>query len=107
MVPLQSSLNVTLPGDGSTGVHDPFPGVQPTIEKFEDRVRLMQLLLIVVRLRLLFLIPSLFVLIKYTVFFLCIWKFGVLEFKKHAMCLFVFLSVYYFPSSFFLCKNKE
>ena len=38
MVPLQYSLNVTLPGDGSTGVHDPFPGLQPTIVKFEDKV---------------------------------------------------------------------
>lgn len=38
MVPLQSSLNVTLPGDGNSGPHNPFPGAQPTIEKFEDRV---------------------------------------------------------------------
>jgi len=39
MVPLQSSMNVTLPGDGSSGPHNPFPGAQPTIVKFEDRVR--------------------------------------------------------------------
>ena len=65
----------------------------------------MQLLLIVVRLCLLFLIPSLFLLIKFTVFFLCIWKFGVLELKKHAVFV-CFLSVYYFPSSFnFFCEK--
>ena len=40
MVPLQSSLNVTLPtGIGkSQDEHNPFPGIQPTIVKFEDKV---------------------------------------------------------------------
>ena len=41
MVPLQSSLTVTLPiGHGSNQPnHNPFPGEQPTIIKFEDKVR--------------------------------------------------------------------
>lgn len=39
MVPLQSSLTVTLPaGSGTTSNHNAFPGFQPTIEKFEDKV---------------------------------------------------------------------
>ena len=39
MVPLQSSLTVTLPaGAGSSGNHNAFPGFQPTIERFEDKV---------------------------------------------------------------------
>ncbi len=40
MVPLQSSMNVTLPGAGTRGVHNPFPGPQPTIEQFDDKVKL-------------------------------------------------------------------
>ena len=42
MVPLQSSLTVTLPiGHGSNQPnHNPFPGEQPTIIKFEDKVRM-------------------------------------------------------------------
>ena len=40
MVPLQSSLNVTLPGSGTNGQHNPFPGIQPSIERFEDKVGL-------------------------------------------------------------------
>ena len=39
MVPLQSSLTVTLPvGHGTSTDHNPFPGIQPTIAKFEDKV---------------------------------------------------------------------
>ena len=39
MVPLQSSLTVTLPaGSGSNAMHNAFPGSQPTIERFEDKV---------------------------------------------------------------------
>lgn len=39
MVPLQSSLTVTLPADtGSSGNHNAFPGFQPTIERFDDKV---------------------------------------------------------------------
>lgn len=45
MVPLQSSLTVTLPAcqDAPSG-HNPFPGVQPTIVSFEDRVRTCRIL---------------------------------------------------------------
>lgn len=39
MVPLQSSLTVTLPASsGCSGTHNAFPGFQPTIETFEDKV---------------------------------------------------------------------
>ena len=39
MVPLQSSLTVTLPaGLGSSAEHNAFPGFQPTIDRFEDKV---------------------------------------------------------------------
>ena len=41
MVHLQSSMNVTLPGAGTTGVHNPFPGPQPTIERFDDKVEIL------------------------------------------------------------------
>lgn len=39
MVPLQSSLTVTLPASsGCSATHNAFPGFQPTIETFEDKV---------------------------------------------------------------------
>ena len=40
MVPLQSSLTVTLPAcQDAPSDHNPFPGVQPSIVSFDDRVR--------------------------------------------------------------------
>ena len=43
IVPIQSSLTVTLPldGDGHYGNHNPFPGYQPTIVRFEDHVEVL------------------------------------------------------------------
>ena len=43
IVPIQSSLTVTLPLDGGGRYDDlnPFPGNQPTIVKFEDKVEVM------------------------------------------------------------------
>ncbi len=39
MVPLQSSMTVTLPGSYCEAYeHDPFPGDQPAIVRFEDQV---------------------------------------------------------------------
>ena len=39
MVPLQSSLTITLPvGHGCQPDHNPFPGFQPFIDKFDDKV---------------------------------------------------------------------
>ena len=39
MVPLQSSLTVTLPGNNASHLqHNPFPGIQPTIVRFQDKV---------------------------------------------------------------------
>lgn len=39
MVPLQSSLTVTLPDNNASHLrHNPFPGVQPTIVRFQDKV---------------------------------------------------------------------
>ena len=39
MVPLQSSLTVTLPaGSGSNVQHNAFPGIQPIVARFEDKV---------------------------------------------------------------------
>lgn len=41
MVPLQSSMTATLPGsyfESDSREHDPFPGDQPMIMQFEDKV---------------------------------------------------------------------
>ncbi len=44
MVPLQASMTVTLPavhGSSALAAYNPFPGVQPIILKFEDKVHIM------------------------------------------------------------------
>ena len=43
IVPLQSSMTVTLPGScGEVYEHDPFPGEQPVIVQFEEKVKCTQ-----------------------------------------------------------------
>ena len=55
MVPLQSSMTVTLPGSyGESYDHNPFPGIQPSIVRFDDKVRTFVIFILMLTSKLLF-----------------------------------------------------